>query len=76
MSKHFVGDMVWYRWPHPTVRRVMWSYLRSWWKPRWYRCDPVCCDFQKGPHKHFTWVMLAREWKRLLFRGMWDTRYD
>ena len=76
MSERIEGDYVIYRFPHERVRRYMWSYLRSWWRPHSWICDPVACNLQKGPHRHFSWSMLVRGWKRLLLRGSREYRFD
>lgn len=76
MLKRVNGDHVRYVFPHSVVRRIMRSYLKTWWKPRFYRCDPVCCEYKQGEHRHFTWAILASNLFRLLFMGYSEYRWD
>lgn len=76
MLERIKGDYITRYWPHPQVRRIVWSYAHSYWKPRLYNCDPVSCPIKQGRHRHFTWFMWIRAWARLLFRGYTEYRWD
>lgn len=75
-------DYVTFAFPHKIVRRILWSYVRSYWLPHTFKCD--CTIPTSGGiihrstriHSHFTWFMLAKHVWRLLIHGYTEDRWD